>query len=383
MNPTANDPSLCNNVFRITKFVTKFVGLLLCSFVLYQAWRFSLSSKEATVIHSEKNVTCSDSSYCDEEQSTTVHHLGWDKPCGRTNNHLFTILNGVNQVWDLHGDDTCQAVLAISGWALDTFCQLFCDSHWSLADNDDRLLPVVEHDELHELCVAEANQPVTKLGARDTFCYSRNASLPLPQQQKTKKQRTCQVLGILIQHFAERNLEGLKPLRLHLQDIAKLDDSLLVEPNGSVPHMAVHSRWLEGSCLERIKNTPSKDECHMPPSYIKKILASQGMLGRIPIVIVADLQQRKVLDALRNDSEIGPCVIVPALDRTIFAASSSTAQNDMVLAANSAIFVGTRASTMSKMIGVWRIAAGADPQSNYIHAKTTANGTLEVCADCI
>ena len=91
----------------------------------------------------------------------------------------------------------------------------------------------------------------------------------------------------------------------------------------------------------------------MPPSYIKKILAPQGMLGCIPIVIVTDLQQRKVLDALRNDSEIGPCVIVPALDRTIFAASSSTAQNDMVLAANSAIFVGTRASTMSKMIGVW------------------------------
>jgi len=297
------------------------------------------------------------------------------------------ILHALDQTFDIHSDESCQGVLAISGWALDTFCQLFCDSHWSLADDEDDervLLPIVEHDELQELHAAEANQTVIKLKAADTFHCRRdhplNASLSSPEQMK---QQRNWVLDSLIWRFAKQNLQGLELLQSHLQGTSKLDGNVLVRPGGSVPHMAVHIHWLEGSCMSRIDNLPSKDECHMTPSCIKRIFGSQGLLGCIPMVVIADLQQEKNLDALRQDAEIGPPVIIPALDMTIFDSSGTGVGSDMVMATNSAIFARRRASSMSSMIGLLRVTAGADPKSNFIHVGVRADGKLDVCAECI
>jgi len=161
-------------------------------------------------------------------------------------------------------------------------------------------------------------------------------------------------------------------------------DRLVKNFDGKLKYMVVHSRWMEGQCITKLRDAPSQEECYMEPPYIKRILRSQGLLGRVPIVVISDMQKTESLEALRTDPDIGHLVIVPALDEA-FRTTNSTVTGDMVLAAYSDAFVGTRASSMAVMIGYFRIALGADPESNYIYVDQSSNAkeNVLVCGECI
>ena len=332
--------------------------------------------------------------YCSNSRETaeTIYHLGWDKPYGRTNNQIVAVLRGLDllfddthvEVTDDNKADDCRAVLAVSGWALTTLEKLFFDGDWS--EVAERLVPIVKFDDpLNNKAMKGPRRSVVKLKAEETFRYTNNKT-PVHQIE----QRRRWVLSRLIKNFSNKNLQTQYLLENHLKQIAEMDSEIKVDADGSVPYMAVHMRWMEGSCVERIQlhNATSNDECFMKPDYIKRILASKGVLGHMPVVVISDMQQEASLNALQNDPEIGRHVIVPALDPETFfpRGQTSSVAIDMVLAAKSAIFAGTRASSMAHIIGLLRVVGGADPSSNYIYVQQREgnNGEdLKVCGDCV
>lgn len=312
----------------------------------------------------------------DAEEELIVYRIGWDAPLGRTNNQLLSILRALDQMFDTHGEfadfqgESYPAVLAVSGWALGVLTEFFFDGQWSSAAEN--LVPIIRLDQLE---VSQRNKDfLLKLEAMKAFYYKSN-----PQ---VTKQRRRWVFQDLTRNFSQKNLESFHILQNLLKTMAEIDDNLVVNPDGTVKYMVVHVRWLEGGCLERIKQVTSKDECDMKPAYIKKILRFRGMLGRMPIVVISDMQQKDALAELQRDPEIGRQVIIPALDTTNFGRSSFIA-SDMVLAAKSDVFVGTRASTMAHVIGYMRIGNGADPQSNFVFVDQRSDEQLDVCGDCI
>ena len=56
----------------------------------------------------------------------------------------------------------------------------------------------------------------------------------------------------------------------------------------------------------------------------------------------------------------------------------------MMIAVLSDAFIGTRISTMAKMIGMIRVMLGKDPATNYVYVGRDYPGApLKVCEECI
>lgn len=102
----------------------------------------------------------------------------------------------------------------------------------------------------------------------------------------------------------------------------------------------------------------------MSPSFIKRLLEKHVHFNRnnMPIVVISDMQNRTVLELLKQDSEIGPRLIIPALDFK----EQGNVTTDFFVAANSAYFVGTRLSTMAIKIALARFVTGKDPNTNLV-----------------
>lgn len=143
-------------------------------------------------------------------------------------------------------------------------------------------------------------------------------------------------------------------------------------------YMVVHSRTLEGSCPQRLGTKLPQDECYMSPAYIKRLLQSVGLLGRIPIVVISDFQNRNIIKLLQQDAEIGKDVVVPSLDIHGWTNDTHPA-TDMMIAIQSNVFVGTRVSTMALMISLARVVTDKDPSTNLVYVDRELN----VCHECI
>ena len=150
-------------------------------------------------------------------------------------------------------------------------------------------------------------------------------------------------------------------------------------------YATIHSRWLEGACEKWVGEKLPHDECFMTPQYIKQIL---GTPINMPIVLIGDGQREEVKKNLQEDADIGPHLIVAA-DLPVDE-NAPQPFNDMVIATNSEIFIGTRVSSMAVNIAQARVALGADPKSNYVYTwrrNSTEEGaessTIEVCSDCL
>ena len=74
--------------------------------------------------------------------------------------------------------------------------------------------------------------------------------------------------------------------------------------NDKHSYVAVHVRSLKGSCYARLGDLVPADECSMSRSYIKRILRSKSLLGRIPVVVISDMETPEAIAALENDEEL-------------------------------------------------------------------------------
>ena len=129
----------------------------------------------------------------------------------------------------------------------------------------------------------------------------------------------------------------------------------------------------------------------MTPPYIKAILASAAMANttttttttprrqsvapeRLPLVVITDGQNPAVVTTLRQDPELGARIRVPDDTFSDDPMGMSTAPppqpySDMLVAIQSEVFIGTRASSFATMIGMIRVALGYDPKTNYIYTE--------------
>lgn len=91
-----------------------------------------------------------------------------------------------------------------------------------------------------------------------------------------------------------------------------------------------------------------------------------GLLGRVTVVVITDMQNQEAIDLLKSDPEIGHQVMVPSLDLEGWSQDTHPATDKMV-AINSDAFAGTRVSKMSIMIGLVRVIMGKDPKTNLLY----------------
>ena len=162
----------------------------------------------------------------------------------------------------------------------------------------------------------------------------------------------------------------------------------LRQRNFSEDYVAVHSRGMDGECTWRVGPNLTDDECSMHPSYIQDLLRPHyANLSNIPIVVISDMQMIQTLLRLKQDPELGPNVIIAALDLPDIKRSLVS---DMMMAVKSKVFIGPRVSSMTVIIGQMRVALGADTQTNKVFVRESTSASVasgaekyEVCGDCI
>lgn len=304
-----------------------------------------------------------------------VYMIGRDRPFSRTNNQLMAIVRALDIIFDTHGelsnqnDGCCAAVLGIGGWARDTLKEFFFQEqkHRDWSTRLESTVPIITLDRVRSL----PGNPIIyrNYTGPDYFKYHARP-LDGPKQQVLKKRRQM-ILGPLFANPSNQTLQGYDLLQQHLVQMAANNDQLVPGK-----YMVVHSRNLEGSCIERLGDLLPPDECDMNPTYMKRLLRHYDLFGSVAIVVISDMQNLDIIHSLQQDEDIGKYVVVPALDIEGWTNETAT---DMMVAIRSDWFVGTRISTMALMIGMARAVTGKDPKSNLVYVDEDLN----VCEDCI
>eukprot|EP00535_Pseudo-nitzschia_heimii_P008209 CAMPEP_0197187784 /NCGR_PEP_ID=MMETSP1423-20130617/16563_1 /TAXON_ID=476441 /ORGANISM="Pseudo-nitzschia heimii, Strain UNC1101" /LENGTH=413 /DNA_ID=CAMNT_0042639447 /DNA_START=30 /DNA_END=1271 /DNA_ORIENTATION=+ len=325
----------------------------------------------------------------DPNQITHVYHIGHIRPYGRSNNQIVSILHAIDIALDNNGDlPNNHAVVAISNWAFEILKGIFYNgsnsTEFSLHLEQLRPALLVHEDRLEALGLTESqNKTQSYLSTKDAYYYTeRYRHQFTPQLIKKRRQA---VLGTLFQYgVAERNLVLHNAVLDYIKRKRRLYGS---DESEEIKYVTIHSRWLEGECEERIGSLLPKDECWMTPHYIKDIMG--GTIDR-PIVLIGDGQNQEVIQKLRHDADIGPALIVPEdiIPDDVEVFWWTQPWSDMMIAIMGDAFVGTRASTFAKVIGMFRVVKGADPASNFIYtsrgnSSDKERAAIEVCEDCL
>lgn len=322
----------------------------------------------------------------DPSQITHVYRLGHMKQYGRFNNQFVTILHAIDRALDEQGDlPNNRAVVAIRGWASNILKELFHDGknatefHVKL----ETLRPVVlVHEERLDalgLTKEKHNKTHVKLNTKKTYYYVKDHKNKFtPSIIKNRRQS---ILGALFQQhgIAKKNLVLYNALRDHIEDRKMIFGGRTSYTTDQ--YVAIHSRWLEGQCEDRVGDLLPKDECWMTPSYIKAIMG--GNIDR-PIVLIGDGQNKDVIKNLKKDADIGPALIV-AEDIVPDGVQIPQPTSDMAIAIMSDTFIGTRVSSFATIVGLFRVARGADPATNFIYTSQQDNSDsgIEICEDCL
>jgi len=374
---------------RLVRLACCLSGLILLQFSFTNLLRPAPSSS-ITETSISKIATSTEYEAFDPDRITHVYHIGQGPPVGRSNNRIITILHAIDIALDNHGDlPNNHAVVAISNWAFEILKGMFFNgtdtdpTEFSLQLEQLRPVLLVHENRLEALGLTESNNKTQAyLITRETFYYKkRHRDQSTPQIIKKRRQA---VLGALFQHgIAERNLV----LYHVVLDYIKKRQIFRNETNQKIEYITVHSRWLEGSCERRVGRLLPKDECWMTPSYIKDIMG--GTVDK-PIVLIGDGQNKEVIDKLKNDTDIGPALIIPGdiIPDGVEVSPRTQPWSDMMIAIMGDAFIGTRVSTVATMVGVFRVVTGADPASNFIYTSRTSSSfneqtNVEVCEDCL
>ncbi len=336
----------------------------------------------------------------DPSKITHVYHLGYNHAgVGRFNNEWIAILHAIDRALIEHGDPpNNRAVVALYSWSMETVKELFynpqeeSETEFSqrleltgLVVAEDRLQPLgLEDTWLESIFGPKKTVTHVWLDSWDAFYFVQdNREVFTPSIVKNRRKL---ILDAFLQQFgfAKQNLVQYNILMGHIhKQIQKRQPNLSGEMKNNSGYVAIHSRWLEGQCERRVSK-PFVDECWMRPSYVKEII---GTTIDKPIVFIWDGQNQDVLDSLKNDSEIGPALIVCEEDLVVpKGVDIPQPLSDFMVGIMSDIFIGTRASSFAANIGVFREALGRDPTTNKIYTipgKLDSLGVLKVCEDCL
>lgn len=320
-----------------------------------------------------------------------VYHVGWDKPFGRTNNQLVAILHALDMAFDENGEmvwngSNTTSIVAISGWAMETMSLFLSpdpgqDFNWTqnqLEHNGEALeenLPIIQYKQIKNLGLDEESE-VVHLEAGDSYYYSKKnlQSLSLARIARRRKM----ILRKLISIMPKKQFQRFDMLTTYLK-----------EQGLGGKYVTVHLRSLDGQCGQRVGRRLPSDECTMNPAYIKRLLEPHYTnVSQVPIVVIHDNKSNLYLRYLMQDPAIGPNIIVPAHPSWNFSVpKASSVVQDMMIAARSEFFIGPRVSSMSVMIGMMRVAMGANPDTNLVYVRERKpflfNASWEVCGECI
>ena len=317
-----------------------------------------------------------------------LYHIGAGAPYGRTGNQLITIFHTLDMALDkfLPNNTEDEVVLApfiagrhpvipknntleiapfiaISGWARDLLQSLYfepTEPGWSLQLEEKTNMQFLDFER-----IATDNFEVINVLSEYAYWYTflHLERVVVPEQ----KRRRLTLWKTLLDNVSASNLEAHTTIVEQIQTMSGTGGLSLLNND---TYLAIHVRSLEGSCTGALGDLVPADECGMSPTYIKRILRSRSLLGRMPVVVISDMQTPDTIAALENDEEIGKMVIV-SRERTML--------SDMMIAAHSDIFVGVRISSMACIIGQMRVALGHDPQTNFIYVDED----LHICGECI
>lgn len=281
------------------------------------------------------------------------------------------MIHALDMAFDKHGEiskdgSDCHAVVAISGWALTTFKGFFFDEtddfDWSL--RLEQTVPIVALDRVK--AIPGYPEIISNFTGKQFYHYHTGSITSIQRRREL-------ILGELFKRPSKIKMEGFYRLQSHLAGMAASNNHLIPRK-----YIVVHSRSLEGSCEVRLGERISHDECTMEPSYIKRLLQKLGWFGQVPIVVITDMQSSGVIENLKNDFEIGNEIVVPSFDIKGLRQETHPA-TDMMIAVMSDAFVGTRISSMAKIIGLVRTLIGKEPQTNLLYMDKELN----VCEQCI
>jgi len=127
-----------------------------------------------------------------------------------------------------------------------------------------------------------------------------------------------------------------------------------------LPYIGVHMRWLEGSCLSRMKQNPlAFDICHMTPELVREVRTHLG-LEFAPVYLANDGQQPEDITHLQEHGVI--CLdygLDPGDDDPEhLAILELRLAIDQYILTNAEVFIGNPTSSVSRNVCVQRSANG-------------------------
>jgi hypothetical protein len=291
-------------------------------------------------------------------RASTVVFLGAKSSLGRFNNQLLTILHALDSIYDNYGElsspRNVTAVLAVSGWAA------------KLLENCLGLDWVRKIQQVAPIIAAHPREgrKWSPYAAKDTvrditkkhYYYRNRLKGERLETIQTRRQRFLAVL------FGDsHHCEGVKFLHERLQ----INN-----------YIAIHMRSLEGACVEVLPPVMHQ-ECSISPQYLKLLMHNNPTNKKwddLPIVVISDMQNVSLIDSLQQ--EFGSDrIVVPA-----WMNFNATVQQDMLLAASSQVFVGTRASTMTVIISELRVVTlQREPDTNWVFVRPE---DWKACPEC-
>jgi len=263
-------------------------------------------------------------------------NVGNQKEWGNTNNKIIEIFHAIDSALESGG----QTVVVFHGWALELLMNFFPDDEswyqFSLDFPVARVSPILSH-------LLEMNIPTEK------FFHRAHPGLE-------EKQPWDVIHGhrIALLHYMFSSLHG-EPCHFLSELQGYLNGKF-----GTKTYMAVHVRDMEGKC--RRFNILNHQECDMEPSFVKGVLEGTGEYGKLPIVILSDMQNTAKLARIK-DELYG--VVIPQWDMP----SNQSVIADLVMGGMSDVFLGNEGSSMSRNAGIIREAFGKDDAMNFIWTK--------------
>lgn len=278
--------------------------------------------------------------YYKHKQAVYGLHVGHTSPYGRFNNHLIALFTAVDTAMSSNN----HTVVIVSGWAENLLSVFFPDDQsWATLACD---LPIVRDSP--NLNLIPLYHTAREMFERKIYAFQERNDWTVTHTRR-----------VAFVHYLFSSLEG-PPCRMQ----SRIEGYLQGRFNES-RYIAVHVRNMEGACstFDELK----QEQCEMNADFIKSVVEPTGLYGKLPIVLLSDMQDEEKLRNIQNETLM---VVVPQWDLMV----SPSVLSDIVVGGASEIFIGNHASSMSRNIGIIREGLGRHIETNFVYLNKTEEG---------
>lgn len=267
-------------------------------------------------------------------------HVGGVTTYGQTNNQIIIIFNAL----DVAMNSMNLTVVTVSGWAERLMREFIPDQEsW---DEISREFPIMKWGDHYLDPMIHTSKTLLE---RDHF------SLKDHNRWEVTQSRRIRFLHYLFSSASGKTCNTLNQVT-----------GYILGRFGAPEYIAVHVRNMEGAC-DRF-NKWNIEQCEMEAGFIKSVLEPTGLYGKLPIVIVSDMQDEPKLRRLQSQLENA---VIPQWDVNV----KPSVFGDLAIGGNSELFIGNRGSSMSRNIGILREAFGKNVTSSYVFIEKGDDGT--------